>query len=84
LSISTRDVHVEQPHLAVVDLGEAVHERGSTRAQRLHLGADQNHAGLVGRLDVVVVPRLLVLRDDLGALLACHAGQSLRPPQSGF
>ena len=49
-----------------------VDEAGPTQPQRLHLGAREHHARLVGVLDVVVVARLLVLRDHLLALLLRH------------
>src|ERR671927_247708 len=67
------DVHVLQPHLAVVDGGEAVDERGTAGAQALHLGAGEHQAHLVGVEDRVVVPRLLVLGDELPPLFTRHA-----------
>ena len=65
-------LHGVQERLALVDLGEPVDEGGTTGAQRLHLRADQDQAGLEGVLDVVVVPRLLVLRDELAPLFLRH------------
>ena len=55
------------------DLREAVDEGRATGTQRLHLGADEDHAGLEGLLDEVVVARLLVLRDHLAPGLFHHA-----------
>src|SRR3954452_19064882 len=68
-----RDVHVLQPHLAVVDGGEAVDERGTAGPQALHLRAGEHQAHLVGVEDRVVVPRLLVLGDQLAPLFPRHA-----------
>src|SRR4051794_8848405 len=67
-----RDVHAVQPDLVTVDLREAVDQRRATGPQRLHLGALEDHAGLEGVLDVVVVARLLVLRDEPAPLLLGH------------
>src|SRR4051794_16873039 len=67
-----RDVHVVQPRLTAVDVHEPVDQRGPPLAQRLHLGALEDEARLVGVLDGVVVPRLAVLRDDLAPLLPGH------------
>ena len=81
-----RDVHLVQEHLTVLDLGEAVDERRPAGAQRLDLGALEDDAGLVGVLDVVVVARLLVLRDELAPRLLGHAailsgGAKTHPPR---
>ena len=65
-------LHAVQERLAVVHLGEPVDEGGAAGPQRLDLGAGQDQTGLVGVLDVVVVSRLLVLRDDLVPLLLSH------------
>ena len=54
-----------QEGLPVGDLGEAVDEGRATGAQRLHLGADQHQPGLERVVDVEVVARLAVLRDEL-------------------
>src|SRR6478609_3444968 len=67
-----RDVHGVQPRLAVLDVDEPVDQGRPTLTQRLHLGAHEDQAGLVGVLDVVVVPRLLVLRDELAPLFLRH------------
>src|SRR4051794_18409498 len=67
-----RDVHVVQPRLAAVDVDEPVDQRGPPLTQRLHLGALEDEARLVGVLDGVVVPRLAVLRDHLAPLLPGH------------
>src|SRR5687768_3554302 len=67
------DVHVLQPDLAVVDRGEAVDQRGATGPQALHLGAGERQAHLVGVEDRVVVPRLLVLGNELSPGLTRHA-----------
>src|SRR5690606_27504591 len=77
------DVDAVQPDLAVVDVGEAVDERGPTLAQRLDLRAGEHHAGLEGVVDVVVVPRLLVLGDQLATRLLGH-GLSLSGLATGF
>src|SRR3954451_11068573 len=66
------DVHVLQPHLPVVDGGEPVDERGPAGTQALHLGACEDQAHLVGVQDRVVVPRLLVLGDQLAPGLTRH------------
>src|SRR4051812_34791841 len=66
------DVHRVEPGLAALDVHEAVDEGRATLAQRLHLGAREHQAGLVGVLDVVVVARLLVLRDELAPLFLRH------------
>src|SRR5829696_4708199 len=66
------DVDVLQPHLAVVDRGEPVDEGGAAGTQALHLGAGQREADLVGVEDGVVVPRLLVLGDELSPGLTRH------------
>jgi hypothetical protein len=60
-----RDVHAVQERLAVGDLAEPVAERRATGPQRLHLGADEHQARLEHVVDVVVVPGLAVLRDQL-------------------
>src|SRR5215217_7125764 len=67
------DVDVLQPHLAVVDRREPVDQRGAAGTQALHLGAGQREADLVGVEDRVVVPRLLVLGDELSPGLTRHA-----------
>ena len=74
------DVRGAQPDLAVVDGRERVGERGPPLAQRLHLGAAERQPGLVGVADVIVVPSLAVLRDDLASRLLRHA---LHPAASG-
>src|SRR6476646_5159638 len=66
------DVHVLQPHLAVVDRGEPVDERGTAGTEALDLGAGQRETDLVGVEDRVVVPRLLVLGDELSPGLSRH------------
>src|SRR3954469_18366913 len=66
------DVHVLQPDLAVVDRGEPVDEGGPAGAEALHLGAGQRQPHLVGVEDRVVVPRLLVLGDELSPGLTRH------------
>src|SRR5918995_6702296 len=71
------DVDVTQPDLAVAYLGEPVDERGAPGPQRLHLGAGQYQSGLEGRLDVVVVACLAVLRHELATSLPCHGHQDL-------
>ena len=68
-----RDVHVVQKDFAVLDLSEAVDERSVTGAQRLHLGPGEDEPRLVDIEDRVVVPRLLVLRDQLSTRLFCHS-----------
>src|SRR4051812_28151899 len=75
-----RDVRVVQPHLAVADAGVGVDERGPPGAQRLDLGAGQDQAGLEQVLEVVVVPGLLVLRDQLAAALLSHGRSCRRRP----
>src|SRR6476469_4142203 len=70
-----RDVHVLEPHLAVVDRGEPVDERGAAGTKALHLGAGQREADLVGVEDRVVVPRLLVLGDELAPGLTRHVSR---------
>src|SRR4051794_10801446 len=67
-----RDVYAVQPGLVAVDLDEPVDQGRAPLPQRLHLGALEDQAGLVGVLDVVVVARLLVLRDELAPLLPGH------------
>src|SRR6478752_9931682 len=62
------DVDVLQPHLPVVDRGEPVDERGTAGTEALDLGAGQRETDLVGVADRVVVPRLLVLGDELPPL----------------
>src|SRR3712207_3970036 len=78
------DVHVLQPHLAVVHGGEAVDERGTAGTKALHLGAGEHQAHLVRVEDRVVVPRLLVLGDELAPGLTRHVSRLLpcrqRPP----
>ena len=74
-----RDVHAGQPHLAVADVREAVDQRGVPRAQRLDLGAGEHQPGLVDVVDVVVVARLAVLRDQLAALLLGHQPRPVPP-----
>src|SRR3954447_22456987 len=67
------DVALLQPHLARVGhRRERVSERRAARPERLHLGAHEYDAGLVDVVDVVVVPRLAVGRDDLAAALPGH------------
>src|SRR3954468_18273118 len=75
------DVHVLQPHLAAVDGGEAVDQRRTTGTQALHLGAGEHQTHLVGVQDRVVVPRLLVLGDELAPGLTRHGP---RLPASEF
>src|SRR3954453_15605850 len=72
------DVHVLQPDLAVVHRGEAVDERGTAGTQALPLGAGEHQAHLVGVEDRVVVPRLLVLGDELAPLFPRHTPRLLR------
>src|SRR3954451_3743292 len=67
-----RDVHAVQPGLVAVDLDEPVDQGRAPQPQRLHLGALEDQAGLVGVLDVVVVARLLVLRYEPAPLLPGH------------
>src|SRR5690606_31746926 len=59
------DVHALEPGLAAVDRDPAVHERGAPGTQALHLGPGKRQPHLVGVVDVVVVPRLLVARHDV-------------------
>src|SRR5215217_4379881 len=66
------DVHMLQPHLAAVDGGEPVDQRGTAGPQALHLRAGEHQAHLVGVEDRVVVPRLLVLGDELAPLFPRH------------
>src|SRR5690606_26609636 len=68
-----RYVDVVQPPLVVGQLDEAVHQRRPALTQRLHLGTREDQAGLVGVDDVVVVPRLLVLRDQLAPFFLSHS-----------
>src|SRR3954470_1236922 len=75
------DVHVLQPHLAAVDGGEAVDQRRTTGTQALHLGAGEHQAHLVGVEDRVVVPRLLVLGDELAPGFSRHDPRLLPGPQ---
>src|SRR4051794_5257827 len=67
-----RDVRVLEPHLAVLHVGVGVDQRRATRAQRLDLGSLEHEPGLEHVLQVVVVPGLLVLRDQLAAGLLRH------------
>src|SRR4051794_17969898 len=53
------------PGLAMVDAGEAAHEGRAARPERLPLGAGHPRARLDDVLDVVVVARLSVARDEL-------------------
>ena len=63
-----RDMHVVHHHLAAsVDLHIAVPEVGLAGAERLDLRTGEDHAGLVGGIDMVIVQGLLVLGDDLDA-----------------
>ena len=59
------DVHGIHPHFAVVDIAVAINERRAALAQRLHLGALEDHAGFPRRIDVVVVARLFIRGDEL-------------------
>ncbi len=75
------DVRVEQEGLALLDDGIGIREICATVAQGLHLAAHQDDPRLDGRLDVVVMPRLPVLGDDLDAVvrfLASHGEWILR------
>src|SRR3954452_10623292 len=74
------DVPVLQPDLAVVDAGEPVDERRATGTKALHLGAGEHEAHLVRVEDRVVVPRLLVLGDQLSPGLTRHDPIIRRPP----
>ena len=68
------DVDVVDPDLAAFDAREAVAQVGAPFADRLHLGAEQRHAGLEGLEHVVVVVRLPVVGDDLLRLFALGLG----------
>src|SRR5215218_10353056 len=66
------DVDVLEPDLAVVDRGEPVDEGGTAGTEALHLRTGQREADLVRVEDRVVVPRLLVLGDELAPGLTRH------------
>src|SRR5215203_889745 len=68
-----RDMSPSQKDLAVVDSGVGVGEVGTPLPQRLHLGAAEDDARLIGVVDVVVVPSLAVLCDKPAASVLRHA-----------
>src|SRR4051794_14739059 len=73
-----RDVHALEPRLPVVDAGEPVDKGRPPGAQGLDLGAGEHQAGLDDVLEVVVVPRLAVARDELAPGLLDHVHPSSR------
>src|SRR5207245_2460157 len=67
------DVQTLQPHLAPPHATEAVHERGVSSAERLHLVARELDPALETLEQLVVMSRTTVAGDDLLALvLAAH------------
>src|SRR5690606_35227612 len=71
-----RDVGSVEPRFTVLDEDVSVDQRGATHAQRLDLAAREHETRLVSVEDVVVVPRLLVRRDQFLTGLSRHAVQS--------
>src|SRR3954453_10250261 len=67
-----RDVHLVQPDLTVLYVGEPVHEGGAAGPQRLDLGADEDDAGLPAVLEVVLVTCPPVARDHELRLMTGH------------
>src|SRR6185312_4543892 len=59
------DVHLVQPGLATVEIGEGVDQGHLPGADRLDLRADQHDAGFQRLVDVVLVTRLLVAGEHL-------------------
>src|SRR4249919_3758857 len=76
-----RDVDPEQPDLPVGDLAEPVRQGRTASAQRLHLGAGEDEAGLHDILDVIIVPRLAVAGNHPALLRGSH-GHGGRPPHA--
>ena len=67
-----RDVGADEPQLSPALLGVRLSQRRAVHAQRLHLGADEQQAGLHALEQREVVPRLPVVGNDLGALGLRH------------
>src|SRR3954453_10196899 len=63
-----RDRGAVQPELAVAHVRVRLHERRAALTQRLHLAAGEDDARLEAVEQLVLVPRLAVLRDHLLAL----------------
>src|SRR5207245_9461481 len=70
------DVQVLDPHLAVLHPRVGLGERRTTLPERLHLGAAQHESGFEPLLDLIVVARLPVRRDDLLARVSSRAHTS--------
>src|SRR5450756_1705598 len=73
-----RDVDALEPDLCIAHRRETVNQRRSAGAQRLDLGATQDHASLKSVLNEVVVIGLAVSRNDLQTLLLGHGRHPFR------
>src|SRR4051794_13630170 len=78
-----RDVHLVQPDLTILYVGEPVDEGRATSPQRLDLGADEHDAGLPTVLEVVVVTCPPVARDQELRLLTGHDSSLAASPRAG-
>src|SRR3954451_19215222 len=79
-----RDVHLVQPDLTVLYVGEPVDEGGAAGPQRLDLGADEDDAGLPAVFEVVVATCPPVARDHELRLRTGHdASLAARPGRTG-
>ena len=59
------DVRANEPRLAVPDVRVRLLQADATLAERFHLAPGQHEAGLEALEEVIVVPRLPVLRNRL-------------------
>src|SRR3954453_24210546 len=78
-----RDVHLVQPDLTVLHVGEPVDEGGAPGSQRLDLGADQDDACFPAVLEVVVVGCPSVAGDHELRLLTGHDTSLAVRPRAG-
>jgi hypothetical protein len=67
-----RNVKAVQPHLPLLDSREGIIESEFAGAERLHLGALENHARLIGIEDFVLVTGLPVPTHDVAAVFLFH------------
>src|SRR5215472_6429303 len=78
-----RDICVDEPDLTAARIGVGFRDRSLAAAQRFHLGAGKRDPGLEGLANLVVEPRLAILRDDTNLAVRLRGHPRLLPAIMG-
>src|SRR5262249_28565796 len=78
-----RNVCVDEPDLTAARIAVGFRDRSLAAAQRFPLGAGERDSGLEGLADLVVEPRLAVLRDDTNLAVRFRGHPRLLPAIMG-